>query len=174
MQEQRLTVLAAGALGIDLRAMSVTNDLRERLEQITLEQIEACDRRSRPTPKSGKFKPVGQITSQATRALRALWMSLDAEAAMETARAAAAVHEEVETDHNERHALLDNLAGVARELFWVQAKIDVGFHKCAGLGIYKGWILVERKDDSGPMGGFIEMLGGRIPLGPPGDTGDNE
>lgn len=174
-EEQRLTVSTDGALGIDLGSLSVINDLRDRLRLITTDQIALSNRRFQPVPKKtrrGKVEVVGNITDQSTMALHALWMALDAEADLEQAKAGMAVDEHIETDHRERHALLEVMAAVAREMWWAQAKLDLGFHKCVGIGVFKDWTIVETAGGSGgPMAGFIEMIGGRLPM--PG-SGDDE
>ncbi len=166
-----LTVLTGdGALGIDLREMTVAIDLAERLKKINMDQIAASDRRFARVPK--KSKVLGTIDEMGTRALHALWMSLDAEASLEAAKASMAAHEEVETDHRERHALLETLAGVAREMWWAQVKLDLAMHKCVGIGVFKNWTIVERKSGSSPMDGLMGMFG-RMPM-PGMDSGDDE
>lgn len=168
-EDKRLTVSNDGALGIDLGSLSVIRDLAERLVHITSDQITASGRRLSPMPKK-RFKVIGNITENGTRALYALWMSLDAGADLEDAKAGLAVHEEVETDHRERNALLVSLTAVARDMFWAQAKIDLNFHKCATIGIFRDWTVVETKD-SNPMSGFVEMFSGRLPM-PGSDDGE--
>lgn len=171
--EQRLTVLSSdGALGVDLGSLTVIRDLTERLRHITSDQIAVSNRRFEPVPKK-KCKVVGNITDTSTMALHALWRTLDAESELEEAKAGMAVDEHIETDHRERHALLVALAGVAKEMWWAQVKLDLGFHKCVGIGIYKDWTIVEIKRPNGGMSGFVEMIGGSLPI-PGGDSSDDE
>lgn len=167
--EKQTTVMTSEPLGIDLEKLSVINDLRERLTQITSEQIAVSTRRFKRVPKKAKI--IGQVLETSTRALHALWMALDAEADLEAAKAGAAIHEQIETDHRERHALLEIMAGVAREMWWAQAKIDLGLLKCVGIAIYRDWMLVEDLRRSGPAG-FIEMITGQ--QGGDGGEGDEE
>lgn len=167
-EEQRLTVIPSdGALGIDLRTLSVINDLTERLKGITAEQIAAFGRRLNPRPRK-RSTFVGSVDEIGTRALYALWRSLDCESDIEQAKAAMAVHEQVETDLSERHALLASLACVAREMFWSQVKLDLGIHKCVGIGIFADWSIVEQKNSGPSISGFMQMLGG-VPTGGDGE-----
>ncbi len=168
--DKRVIVSTDGALNVDFGSLSVVIDLRERLRGITADQVASSARRFKPRPKN--MKEIGCITSENTRALHALWMSLDAEADFESAKAKLATHEEIETDHRERHNVLENLAGVAKEMWWVQARSDLGFHKCVGVGIYQDWMLVERAEP--PEGGRLMSLA--IGGGPmfPFPSGDDE
>lgn len=153
--ENHLVTDPARALNINLSDCTIITDLSERLRLITLEQIEAAGRRLKPLPK--KAKVVGVIREQRTRALFTLWRRLGAEAEMEQASASLAPDERLEKDHRENHALLDMLGDSARDLFWGQAKIDLGFLRFAGTAIYADWQLAEEKPESG-VSGFVEML----------------
>lgn len=146
---------------IELLSLSVINDLKERLSLITPDQIAACGRRHHA--KTVHDKEIGIIEADGTRALCALWKLLEAEAALETARADGAVEEEIEKSHREQHSILDNLSDVARELWWTQAKMDVGFYQCLAISIRQGWVLVSVP--SRPPG--IEILGSMLSGGLP-------
>lgn len=150
-------------LAVVLTECSAVRDLRERLLLITPELITACERRFRPMPADAIT--IGEVKEPGTRALLGLWYGLNADAMLESAKANAAILEEMEKDHNERHSIFDMLSDVARELFYTQAKLDLGFHKCAGVGIYTGWQLAERTGSSGPPAGLMAMIRTTLPLG---------
>lgn len=162
-------IITDRALDVDLMALTVMHDLRDRLKGITADQIAASERRFLPVPK--KSARVGQITDVNTKAMHALWMSLDGSADLEAAEARLAVLGEIETDHKERHALMESLAGVAREIWWAQVKRDLDIYRCISMGVFKDWTIVENKDRSGGMSGFVQMLGG-LPF--PGGSGSEE
>ena len=136
---------------INLEEITVFNDLRERLAQITPAQIAAVERRFRPA--AGAV--IGVVESVTTRAVYALWINLEVERDLEKARAKGASEEMAEQEHLQRAALLDIFADVAKELFWAQAKIDLGFLEIEGVGLRKGWQLIRH---SGALSTFSAML----------------
>lgn len=157
---------SGGPLNTDLSILSVINDLRERLALISPAQIALSERKFQPAPK--QCRVIGVILRTETRALHALWLSLIGEAALEHAKAAAAIEVAIEQDHKERHAIVDNLSDVARELWWTQAKTDLGFNECESVSICTGWQLVATKNV--PMEGLARLMSaGPFRIGPDED-----
>ncbi len=142
------------ALNID--DISLFNELRYRLAQITPEQIEAAGRRM--GKKKSTDKEVGQITAETTRALYALHMALRAECRMEIASAEACTDEIEEVEHTGKAAVLDMYEDVAREMWWSQAKLDCDFREMKSVGIRQGWILVIDTTPEMPQG-LVGLLG---------------
>jgi hypothetical protein len=143
---------------MDLKDITVLNDLAERLQKITPAQIEATGRKLKdkspmaPRGKKKGEKVIGVVVAETTRALYTLVMALAAEEMLTEAQKLSAIDEIAERDHQEKAALLDMLGDVARELFWAQAKVDLGFHEKASIGLREGWTLVRdnSRGDSGP------------------------
>lgn len=151
---------------INLEDLTVLNDLLPRLRSITPEQIEAASRRLSKKTSKAKEKAIGIVEVETTRALYALGGILGAEEAIARANAATAISEEDERGFQEQAALLDMLGDVVKELFWAQARLDLGFYEDMSIGIREGWELV-RDERSQSQHGFLATLGGLPGLMPP-------
>jgi hypothetical protein len=130
--------------------VTVFNDIRERLLRITPEQVAATERRLADTDSMhlSDLEDIGVITSYTTRALYTLGNALSAEEALELAKAKNSTSEIDEKDHMAQAAILDMLSDAVRQVFWAQAKLDLGFHECASVGMRSNWRLVKMKDAS--------------------------
>jgi hypothetical protein len=127
---------------IMLEDITVYNDIRERLAQITPHQIEAAHRKL----SAGKVPPedlIGVIENQSTKALYALWHLLEAESELEKAKAKGSSDENEEDAHRQNAALASMFEGVVGELFWAQARIDLGYYVEHDVGLRSGWRLVK-------------------------------
>jgi hypothetical protein len=145
---------------INLDDVTVYSDLRERLSRITPEQIDAAARKFKVNDVDAK-REIGTINSYTTRALYTLWRALVAEEALEKALAGSEIEEIAEKDHLQKATLLDMFADIARELFWAQAKIDLGFYdRVCCVGLRANWLLVKEAHE-GPagFGSFIASMG---------------
>lgn len=143
---------------INLEDITVLNDIRDRLAQITPEQVHSAARR---LDRDDKSEAIGVIESETTRALYTLAVVLTAEEALEEAKAKGAVDEMIEKDHLERAAVLDMLHDVVKNLFFTQAKTDLGFHQKESVSLSGGWTLVKTRQS--PPEGLIRLLGGAFP-----------
>ena len=128
---------------INLDTLTIFNDVRERLAQITPEHVASAERRINKQKHKDKPHVIGVIESEGTKALYALWILLDAETAMQKALAQSATDSAIEREHMERAAVCDMISDVVGEMFWSQAKIDLGFYEFAAVGIRPGWQLVK-------------------------------
>jgi hypothetical protein len=127
---------------IKLEDITVYNDIRERLAQVTPQQVEASLRRMPP----GNVSPddlIGVIQNPTTKALYTLWLILEAEAELEQAKSHGSHDETEELAHAQQAALVGMWEDVVGELFWAQAKIDLGFHERHDVGLRSGWRLVK-------------------------------
>lgn len=142
--------------------LTVLNDLCERLKAISAEHIEAAARHLKPRKKDETA--IGELTSPATRAIYALWVSLTAQEKLCHARAELLTGPELEAESKHDEALYDMLGDAAREIFWAQAKIDLGFYEadCQCVGLRAGWQLVRM-----PHGGGLPSLSDIMRLGQP-------
>ncbi len=149
---------------VNIADVTVLNDLIEKLKEITPEQIEGISRKL--NKEVGEVKPgetvIGVIELETTRALYALGRLLRAQEGMEDAKANAAMDETSEADHRSRAAVFDMFEDVARQLFWVQAKIDLGFHEKESVGVRANWTLVKTKEGDSPTAALSALFGGRI------------
>lgn len=145
---------------INIEDISLFNDIRERLSAITDEQIDGADRK---LAERTKEPVIGTLESRLTRALHALTEALEAETGLEIAKARAEMDETRERDHLEKAAVLDMFADVAKEMFFAQAKLDLGFHKIEAVGLRRGWLLVNVKHNHGPAG-FVEIMRQHLPI----------
>jgi hypothetical protein len=134
----------------DLNDVSIFSDLRERLSRVTPEQIASVARKLEPTSKKDAKRVIGIIESDTTRALYVLFRNLGAERMLEKALAETTTDEIAEKDHLQKAALLDMFEDVAREIFWAQARVDLGFYEEANVGIRSGWRLIREPEDSRP------------------------
>ncbi len=138
-------------LGINLNDITVFNDIRIRLAAVTPEMLMATERRMQ----TSKSKVVGRVDNLATRALFALSMNLHAESVIAAAQASACSSDTEEKEFTERAIILEVLSDVCRELFWAQAKQDIGLYENENIAVKKGWVLVREKSNPGPA----ELLG---------------
>lgn len=152
---------------INIEDVTVLNDVRERLQAITQEQVDAALRRLNTKHKQDKDRKgeslIGVIESQVTRCLYTLWLMLEADARVRSALSQSATDENVEKDNREQSVILSMFAEVVKEVFWAQAKNDLGFHEDASVGIREDWTLVRRPEQNSAQG-FIRAM--QIPLGP--------
>lgn len=149
---------------IDLNEITVFNDIRERLAAVTDTQIEAIARKLKIEKMDNKkVKRIGRVESKATRALYALSRLLQAEHQLEHAKSDCAEEPDIAKDHEEKAVLLDMMADVARELFWAQAKIDLGFYKEENTGIRGDWEIVQVETPN-PAMMLRGMMGGPADL----------
>lgn len=142
---------------INLEDVTIYNDLRDRLLKISPEQVAAAERRL--TKIEPRESELGTIHSDVTRALYTLWITLRAESVLEAAKAGNQIDETAEKDHIQQAAVLDMFSDVARELFWAQAKLDVGFHEQTTVGVRTGWTMVKKIEEPGPGAMFARIMG---------------
>ncbi len=146
-------------MDIKLEEITVFNDLRERLQSVTAEQITASERRMCVHHKHAPSeKVIGTVESITTKALYALWTRLQTESILEMAQSHHVVDEVKASDHKQKAAVLDMLGDVAKELFWAQAKVDLGFHEPTSVGIRPGWVLVVHEESDGPGAALAGLL----------------
>jgi hypothetical protein len=148
----------------NLAEMSIYLDLKDRLMRVTPQQIEESGRRLKPN-KAPKGRVIGEVTQTSTRALWTLSRLLTAEIALERALAAGAPDEISERDHKQKAALLDMFDDVAGQLWWAQAKIDLGFYEEVSVGVRAGWLLVREPQSGGmpSLPAFMAQIGGMPP-----------
>lgn len=148
---------------IDLNEITVFNDIRERLAAVTDSQITAIERKlereSNDEDDDGE-SVIGVVTSKATRGLYTLSRLLGAEHMLEHAKSACAEDSVIADEHDEKAVVLDILSDVARELFWAQAKIDLGFYEEENVGIRAGWEVTRIPDRPNPQMIMRGMMGG--------------
>lgn len=147
---------------IDLNDITVFNDIRERLATVTDAQITAIERRmERESDEDDDEETViGVVTSKATRGLYVLSRILGAEHMLEHAKAECAEDPVIADEHDEKAVVLDMLSDVARELFWAQAKIDLGFYEEENVGIRAGWVVIKVASRPNPQMIMRGMMGG--------------
>ncbi len=143
---------------ITIENITVLNDIQERLKEITEAEIAGAARRMSP-PKENE-KTLGKITQPSTRALYALWQKLFYDSAHEQLLAHTVPDVEVEADHSQRSVIAASLGDVVKELFWAQAKSDLGLWKATSVGIRHGWTIVEASTDKNPLAGLSARLSG--------------
>lgn len=145
-------------LNINLDDITVFNDIRLRLAAVTPEMLETATRRLRPS----KNEVIGSVDNMATRALFALYGALQADSRIALAQARSGmINPEEEKDLNERAVMLDVLSDVCRELFWAQAKQDIGLYENENISVKQGWTLVREKSSSGHQA-FLDVIRGTI------------
>ncbi len=149
---------------VNIADVTVLNDLIAKLKEITPEQIEGISRKL--NKEVGEVRAgetvIGTIELETTRALYALARMLHAQEGMEDAKADAAMDETSEADHRSRAAVYDMFEDIARQLFWVQAKMDLGFQVKESVGIRADWTLVKTADQEMPDGLNLGALLRRI------------
>ncbi len=146
---------------IDLNEITVFNDIRERLAAMTPERIAAIGRKLKKYLIDEDDQVIGVIESDSTRALYVLSRELSNAHMLEHAKADCAEDETIAEELNQRAAALDSLADVARELFWAQAKTDLGFYGECDLAIKTGWRLVETPEELSPPEALRRAIEGR-------------
>lgn len=141
-------------LRVNVDELTVMNDIRIRLAQVTQEDVASTERRlSAHHPAD---KDIGTVVSAETRALYVLKTRLSSESDLEEAHAKMATDELMEQQHLQKAALLDMLEDVVSEMWWTQAKLDTGFLEKQSVGIRHEWMLV-RGDERG-HGGILEAI----------------
>lgn len=145
---------------IDVLDVTVFNDIRERLTRVTPEQIEAAGRRL--NKERGRRLPViGVVEKASTRALWTLSQLLAADALLLMAKARLAVDEEEEAESMSQAAILDMFKECVREIYWAQAKLDLGFHESnVSVGMQENWELCKAQNE--PPAGLIAAIRGRL------------
>lgn len=118
---------------IEVDAITVLNDIRERLAALTPNQLDWGARQI--TEQRPNETTIGAVTVPSTRALWVLFLWLQRQSELEKAMAETATEKTLEEDHQRQHALLNSLADVAREIFWAQAKVDLGYYKHTNVGL---------------------------------------
>ncbi len=141
---------------ISIENITVLNDIQERLKEMTETAIEGVARRMSP-PKENE-KALGTVTQPSTRALYALWQKLYYESAQEALLAQTVPDVEIEADHSQRSVIAASLADVVKELFWSQAKSDLGLWKASTVGLRHGWIIVEASAERNPLAGLLARI----------------
>jgi len=143
--------------------LEILSEIDADLETVTLQEIERAQRRLDPVQRNEKV--LGTVHNRDVIRLQAL-------STRYTAMARMAAHQAVfESDSDEeeqsmkaRGARLAALASLARELFWIQAREDLGGSAWTadGVGIRQKWVLVATlgKEESGPPAILKKLLGG--------------
>lgn len=143
-------------LNINLDDMTVFYDLKVRLAAVTQEMIDASERRLKPL--NGNKKVLGKVESVGTRAIHALYTNLYAESLVALAQARGINGEREEKDLNERAVLLNTLSNVCHEIFWAQAKQDLGLYENESVALKAGWTIVH--ETPGPPAELMGLLRG--------------
>lgn len=145
---------------INLDEITILNDIRERLSQITLEDIAACNRRLEKACEHDKV--VGTITKSSTMALWTLGCKMSTAMAAELVSARQANDEKVDQSHQEQAAIYDEMEDVLKDMFWAQARSDVGFWKNpSNVGIRQGWVLVDSVSPEQHLGQLLRRISGK-------------
>lgn len=135
---------------IDIQEITVLNDIRERLAQIGDEEIATCERRLTPH-KSGE-EELGVIAVKSTRAIWVLAHILGNEKAIAMAQSKMANSQELANSLMQQATILDELQDVALEIFWAQAKTDLGRWKADDrISLRKGWMLIHTPEPTNPL-----------------------
>ncbi len=148
---------------IDLNEITVFNDIRERLAAVTDAQITAIERKlekESDEDDDDEDAVIGVVQSKATRGLYTLSRILGAQHMLEHAKAACAEDPVIADEHEEKAVVVDILSDVARELFWAQAKVDLGFYEEENVGIRANWEVVRIPDRPNPHAIMRGMIGG--------------
>jgi hypothetical protein len=139
-----------------LEDITIFNDIRERLELITDEQIGMVSNRMQEPVAEGEI-PVG-IVDRSTRALWTLTVVLAGEVALESARSVALIDDALIADHTQRMLIAEQILEVTKNLMWAQARSDLGFWKKSSIGIRKEWLLVEVPESNSPLEKLLKGL----------------
>jgi hypothetical protein len=145
---------------IDVLDVTVFNDIRERLTRVTPEQIEAAGRRL-TKERSRRFAGIGVVEKISTRALWTLSQLLAADALLLMAKSRLAVDEEEEAESMSQAAILGMFKECVTEMFWAQAKLDLGFHESVSVSLQEDWELCKTPQNE-PPAGLIAAIRGRL------------
>lgn len=145
---------------IELSELTILNDLRERIAALSPEELAGFERKLlKPVPAGAKV--AGYVKNETARRVFILGSILQTQNGMELMRATAAYNADIESEANEKAAMLGTLAKVFSEIFWSQVKVDLAIFRHAHLALHADWAVVEGSC-GGVSGGIIElMLDGR-------------
>jgi hypothetical protein len=142
------------------RFLPILEELAASFQEITDEDLRRCERHMRPA--TDAEAKLGVVHNLELRRLWALSFVLQCRSAEENLYAEAKCHSETEAAyHREGAARADALGDCVKELFWTQAREDIGGEawQAKNLGIRSGWMLVARPAQAG-LPSFLQFLGG--------------
>lgn len=148
--------------------LPILEELAREWAAITIEDIERAGLHLTPiSPTDTKLGVLHSEEVRRTWALKNKMRSRYVEARL-YAENKAMGEEEVKLYLEQAHRF-DVLEDCLGELFWAQAKDDIGGKawESKSVGVRSGWMFVSSKGQS-PLGGFLEIMGGRLP-GPSGE-----